>query len=71
MKEVLLNVEDEFRGDKDKILALFDQEVETFSKWLAEKCPDPRARAPLSNPEKALMKTYLVQKYTGKLDEVA
>jgi hypothetical protein len=47
-----------------------DREVERYSKWL-EVLPDERARGKLSNPEKALIKTYLVQKLSGKIDEVA
>ena len=46
-----------------------DREIEKFSKWMAA-LPDERARGALSNPEKALLKTYLVQKFTGKIDEV-
>lgn len=54
---------------QEEMLALFDKEVDDFSKWLAEKCPDVKARGPLSKPERALIKTYLVQKFTGKIDE--
>lgn len=47
-----------------------DREVERYSKWLAA-LPDERAKGALNNPEKALIKTYLVQKLHGKIDEVA
>lgn len=46
-----------------------DREVERFSQWLV-KLPDNKASGALNNPERALIKTYLVQKLTGKLDEV-
>lgn len=45
-----------------------DREVEKFSSWLMG-LPDTRVSGPLNNPEKALLKTYLIQKITGKLDK--
>lgn len=58
--------------DKDKQVqnAALDKEVERFSQWMATLA-DERARGALNNPEKALIKTYLVQKLSGKIDEVA
>lgn len=50
-------------------LEAIDREVDRYSKWLAE-LKDSRASGPLSNAEKALVKTYLVQKLHGKIDEV-
>lgn len=47
-----------------------DREVERFSLWLS-RLEDTRASGALNNPEKALIKTYLVQKMLGKIDEVA
>lgn len=44
-----------------------DREVERFSHWMATLA-DERARGALNNPEKAIIKTYLVQKLGGKLD---
>jgi hypothetical protein len=57
--------------DKDQKTQLeaLDREVERYSRWLAD-LPDSRASGALSNPEKALIKTYLVQKLHGKIDEV-
>jgi hypothetical protein len=57
-------------ASKDEILKLLDQEVERFSTFMAN-LEDFRARGALNNPEKALIKTYLVQKLNGKLDGVA
>lgn len=54
---------------KEKRLAAIDDEVERFSKWMS-KLDDPRARGALNNPERALLRTYLVQKMNGKLEEV-
>lgn len=51
---------------KEEQSQILDQEVEAFSQWLAA-LPDSRASGALSNPERALIKTYLVQKLTGKL----
>lgn len=56
-------------ASKEKRLAAIDDEVERFSKWL-ERLPDSRASGALSKPERALIKTYLVQKLAGKIDEV-
>lgn len=51
---------------KEEISALLDEEVERFSVWM-ENLSDWRAKGALSKPEKALVKTYLVQKLTGKI----
>lgn len=56
--------------DKQAQNEALDREVERYSQWLS-KLPDSRASGALNNPEKALIKTYLVQKLTGKIDEVA
>ncbi len=45
-----------------------DREVERYSKWISN-LSDSRVSGPLNNPERALIKTYLIQKLTGKLDE--
>ncbi len=55
--------------DRSKRGAALDDEVERFSKWMA-KLEDPRARGALNNPERALLKTYLIQKLNGRLEEV-
>jgi hypothetical protein len=51
---------------KDQKLAVLDEEVARFSDYMA-KLDDARARGALSNPEKALIKTYLVAKLREKL----
>lgn len=51
---------------KEEQSRILDEEVETFSQWLTN-LPDSRAAGALSSPERALIKTYLVQKLTGKL----
>lgn len=45
-----------------------DREVESFSQWLS-RLPDSRASGALNNPERALIKTYLIQKLQGNLDK--
>lgn len=45
-----------------------DREVDRYSMWLSNLV-DPNSNGPLSNAERALLKTYLVQKLTGKLDK--
>ena len=52
--------------DKQAANTLLDQEIEEFSSWMAN-IPDIRARGPLMNGEKALLKTYLIQKLKGAL----
>jgi len=70
MTDVTLKLAEEHSSkSKEEQLLLLDKEVDRFSKWMAE-LPDVRARGALSNPERALIKTYLVQKLTGKLDSV-
>lgn len=51
--------------DKEEVLKLFDIDVEDYSRFMAQ-LEDQRARGALSNPEKALIKTFLVQKYRGR-----
>lgn len=69
MPDIILSLPDEHRGKtKEALLPVLEAEVERFSKWMAE-LDDPRAKGALSNPERALIKTYLVQKLTGKLDQ--
>jgi hypothetical protein len=52
--------------DQPTVLALLDEEIERFSSYMAA-LPDSRAAGKLINPEKALLKTYLVAKIRGKL----
>ncbi len=66
--DVTLNVADEHRGkSRAELSELFDQEVERFSKYMAT-LGDWKSVGPLNPAEKMLIKTFLVQKYTGKLD---
>lgn len=51
---------------KEEQSKMLDEEVEIYSQWLAD-LPDEKAKGALSNPERALIKTYLVQKLAGKL----
>lgn len=52
---------------REKLLNLFDQEIDDFSKFMST-IGDWRAVGPLNSPERALIKTYLIQKLTGKID---
>jgi hypothetical protein len=54
-------------ASKEEMLKLLDLEVEKFSAFMAN-LPDWRARGPLNNPEKALLKTYLVHKVAGHIE---
>jgi hypothetical protein len=51
--------------EKALISQVLDQEIEDFSEWMA-KLADIRARGPLLSGEKALLKTYLIQKIKGE-----
>ena len=67
MPNVILTLDPSLEGKtKEEKSLIFDQEVQQFSDWLST-VSDFRAQGPLSRPEKALLKTYLVQKYTGKV----
>jgi hypothetical protein len=52
-------------ASKDEVKAMIDQEVEDFSAWMV-KLPDDKARGALIEGEKALLRTYLMQKYKGE-----
>lgn len=70
MPDLKLILDEQHSGKaKEEVLTLLDAEVDRFSTWMAA-LPDTRARGALSNPERALLKTYLVQKLTGKIDGV-
>lgn len=51
---------------KEEALELVNAEVEKFSEFMAS-LEDWRARGALNNPEKALLRTYLVQKLQGRI----
>jgi hypothetical protein len=50
--------------EKDEIFSILDSDITAFSNYMAQ-LPEPGAGA-LNNPEKALLKTYLVGKIRGK-----
>jgi hypothetical protein len=52
--------------DSAAVLPLLDEDIERFSQYMAS-LPDSRAAGPLINPERALLKTYLVAKLRGKI----
>jgi len=51
---------------KDETLASVNEEVEKFSNFMAT-LEDWRARGALNSPEKALLRTYLLQKVQGTI----
>lgn len=68
MPDVQLILADEHKNKtKEELSILFDQEIERFSKFMAT-LGDWRSLGPLNNGERMLLKTFLVQKYNGKLD---
>lgn len=71
MKDVSLTVvsgsETVSPSDKEKLSAIFEKEIDDFSKYMST-IGDWKSVGELSLSERALIKTYLVQKYTGKVD---
>ena len=68
MPDLLLQLAPEHQSkSKEELSILFDQEVDRFSRYMATM-GDWKAAGPLLPLERVLIKTYLVQKYTGKLD---
>jgi len=66
MADVTLELAEEHRSKtKEEVLTLLDDEVVRFSTYMA-RLEDSRARGPLGNGEKALVKTFLVAKLRGK-----
>lgn len=51
--------------EKDVVLTTMDEDIERFSKYMEGLAPP--AGSPLSRPERALLKTYLVAKLRGKI----
>lgn len=67
MPNITLTLDPNLEGkSKEEKSVLFDEEVQRFSDWLSQ-ISDFKAQGPLTRPEKALLKTYLIQKYSGKL----
>lgn len=71
MADLQLKLADEHATKtKEEISALLDAEVDRFSTFM-DNLDDWKAKGALSKPERALIKTYLVQKLTGKIDGAA
>ena len=67
MPKVILTLDPSLEGKtKEEKSLIFDEEIQRFSDWLSQ-VSDFKAQGPLSRPERALIKTYLVQKYSGKI----
>lgn len=68
MKDIHVQFSEEHSGKKkEELLALLDREIDDFSNFMST-LGDWKSVGPLSPPERALIKTYLVHKVTGKLD---
>lgn len=68
MKDIIVRFSDEHAAKgKEELSALLDVEVEDFSKFMST-IGDWKSVGPLAPSERALIKTYLVQKVTGKID---
>ena len=52
---------------KQDLLKVFESELDDFSQWLANN-PNWKQQGPLTQPERVLLRTYFVQKYSGNLD---
>jgi len=63
---VSVTVENADKKTKEEILGEVNEEVERFSNFMAT-LEDWRARGALNSPEKALLRTYLIQKSQGKI----
>lgn len=70
---MIKEVELHFSAEKDSPLPreevekILDREVERFSNFMAN-LGDWRGSGALSNPEKMLLKTYLIQKYRSRFE---
>jgi hypothetical protein len=68
MKDVIVRFADEHQGkSREELSAILDREIEAFSQFMST-IGDWKSVGPLSPPERALIKTYLVHKVTGKID---
>jgi hypothetical protein len=69
MKELILTLTPDTKDLPDEqILKLLDLEVDCFEKFMTSDKVDWKARGPLLPQERALIKTYIVQKFRGRLD---
>jgi hypothetical protein len=68
MPDITLLLANSLEGKtKEELSTVFDQEVERFSQYMSNM-GDWRSAGPLSKFERALIKTYLIQKFSGKID---
>jgi hypothetical protein len=65
VKDIVVKVAAE-GATKEQVKEAIDREVEDFSNWMAN-VPNPMAKGHLIPGEKALIRTYLMQKYKGAL----
>jgi hypothetical protein len=69
MADLTIVVSEEHKDKpQEEMSELLDKEVENFSAFMAT-IGDWKTVGPLNSAERALIKTYLVQKLTGKLDK--
>lgn len=69
MKDVTVNLQDTHsQKSKEEISKILDGEIDRFSNFMAT-LGDWKSAGPLTAPERALIKTYLIQKINGKLDK--
>lgn len=54
---------------KEQLLAVVNQELDRFSAYM-ERIGDWKARGALTEREKILLRTYLIHKASGRIDEV-
>lgn len=70
LKDITVQFSEAYEGkSKEELLSLLDHEVDDFSQFMST-LGDWRSVGPLNPPERALIKTYLVHKITGKIDGV-
>lgn len=59
--------EDHSGKNREQLEPLIDAEVERFNRFM-QQLPDWKSRGDLHKSEKALLKSYLVARLTGKLE---
>lgn len=69
MRDVIVSLnEGHATKSKEEVSTLLDKEIDQFSNFMST-IGDWKSVGPLTAPERALIKTYLVQKITGKFDK--
>lgn len=69
MRDVIAYLDDSHASKpKEEISKILDEEINRFSNFMAT-IGDWKSAGPLTAPERALIKTYLVHKINGKLDK--